>query len=259
MPETDLDILKEAARKVGKEALSYFQSAYKVWDKPDDAGPVTEADLAVNEILQDVLREARPDYGWLSEESEDDPGRLEKEMCFVIDPIDGTRSFINKEKTWSHSLAVVRQGRPIAAVVYLPALDLMYTASLDERARLNDQLISVSSCENLANARMLAVKITQSPKFWKNGKVPNFERHHRPSLAYRLCLVAQGRFDGMITFRDSWEWDICAGSLIAKRAGATVSDGLGAELRFNRKFPKTKGALAASPRLHYDIMRFSDL
>lgn len=258
MLETDLELLKRAALEAGKVALEYHRSSFQVWDKPDEAGPVTDADLAVNRLLLETLKGARPEYGWLSEESEDDKDRLKREACFVVDPIDGTRSFINKENTWSHSLAITREGRPVAGVVYLPALDLLFTAEVGDTARLNGQPIAVSEQTSLDAARLLAVKIAQSSKFWKQGQVPKFERHHRPSLAYRLCLVAQGRFDGMLTFRDSWEWDICAGSLIAECAGARVSDVYGQPLKFNNAFPKTKGAVAAAPEVHEDIMTLSD-
>jgi len=107
--------LTDAARRSGRIAAGYFGQNPQIWDKPDDAGPVTAADLAVNTMLQDSLRAARPDYGWLSEETEDDTTRLSKDTIFVVDPIDGTRAFINGSKDWSHALAVVHQGQVTAA------------------------------------------------------------------------------------------------------------------------------------------------
>ncbi|WP_294229727.1 inositol monophosphatase family protein, partial [uncultured Shimia sp.] len=106
MPVTDLDLLIAAAQRAGKIATRYNGPDAKAWHKPEGAGPVTEADLAVNEMLEDTLRAARPDYGWLSEESLDEGDRIHAEKTFIIDPIDGTRSFIEGSDTWAHALAI---------------------------------------------------------------------------------------------------------------------------------------------------------
>ena len=239
-------------------ALPFANGTAKSWEKEDGSGPVTEADLAVNDMLYSLLRNARPDYGWLSEETEDDQARLDKRHCFVIDPIDGTRSFINGEKTWAHSLAITTDGVPTAAVVHLPTLDHLFAAEIGHGATLDNQPLAVSPKDVLNGARVLAARPAQMPKFWKNAQVPDFDMHHRPSLAYRLALVAQGQFDAMITFRDSWEWDICAGALIVAEAGGVVSDRRGDALRFNKAQPLTKGAIVAGPNLHREIINKSD-
>ena len=112
MPDNDLSLLIEAAIRAAEIALPFANHAAKSWEKEDGSGPVTEADLAVNDMLYSFLRNARPNYGWLSEETEDDHARLKKRHCFIIDPIDGTRSFMNGEKTWAHSLAIATNGVP---------------------------------------------------------------------------------------------------------------------------------------------------
>ena len=134
MPATDLSLLQDAAAEAGEIALSYFGRKPRIWDKDDNAGPVTEADLAVNEMLETALRKARPDYGWLSEETDDNEERLSTKRQFVIDPIDGTRAFIDGSHDWSHSLAVVEEGRVTAAVVHLPAKGRTYSAALGHGA-----------------------------------------------------------------------------------------------------------------------------
>lgn len=249
MPASDLTLLIETALQAGELARGFVGGALDVQDKPDGAGPVTAADLAVNDLFEDVLRNARPDYGWLSEESTDTTDRLATKRVFVIDPIDGTRSFIEGGKTWSHSLAVVEDGVPVAAVVYLPMLNKVYSASLGNGARINSSPMSVGHQQNPDNANVLATKPSVDPRFWPQG-VPSMTRHHRPSLAYRLSLVAEGRFDAMFTFRPSWEWDIAAGALILSEAGARVTDRRGAALKFNNKIPQTDGVLGANPSLH---------
>ncbi len=259
MPEpNDLDLLISAARSAGEIALSYSGKSAKRWDKPGDAGPVTEADLAVDAHLKETLTAARPDYGWLSEESEDSAARLSQEHVFIVDPIDGTRSFIEGSDIWAHSIALARDGQIVAAVVYLPARERLFCAKLGAGAELNGAPLTISETETSAGASILATKHNLQPAFWSGGAVPEFKRVFRASLAYRLALVGQGRFDGMLTFRPSWHWDIAAGSLIAAEAGATVTDRAGKSLAFNTKDPRCNGVIAAPPGLHREILAAHD-
>ncbi len=205
---------------------------------------MTEADLAVDAALKDQLRAARPGYGWLSEETPDDAARLSHDSIFVIDPIDGTRAYIDGQDTWALSLAIVTQGRPAAAVVYLPAKDRIYTAAAGEGAQCDGVAMRAADRGDVTGARILANKMALDAKHWPNG-MPEFSRHFRPSLAYRMSLVAEGRYDGMITFRDAWEWDIAAGALLAEEAGARVTDRHGGALAFNSAGAKTAGVVCA--------------
>ena len=251
-PEDDLALLVKAARQVGPIALSFWKAEPKAWDKPDNAGPVTEADLAVNDALQTMLTGARPDYGWLSEESEADASRLDARHCFIIDPIDGTRAFIAGQAGFAHSLAIAEGDRIIAAVVHLPAMDLTFAAHADGPALLNGQPIR-PSVAGINGARVLTYKSATDPEYWKNGQTPPFRREFRPSLAWRLCLVAEGRFDAALSVRHVWEWDIAAGSLIAQRAGALATDRHGHPMRFNSPRATVDGMIVAGPRLHGEM------
>lgn len=248
----DLSLLIDAARASGQIALKHFGNGPETWEKTAGAGPVTEADIEIDQMLRHELLGARSGYGWLSEETEDNATRLEHERVFVVDPIDGTRAFIAGEKHFSHSLAIVENGTPVAAAVYLPVLDMMFAASATSAATLNGSEISVSLQSTSEGATLLAAKPNFQSKNW-TPDVPGFIRKFRPSLAYRLCLVAQGAYDAMLTLRDCWEWDIAAGDLIVRQAGGTSSDRHNAPLVFNNSHPKTKGCLAAGPRLHGDI------
>lgn len=245
MPESDLSLLIEAARAAGKIATKYFGASPKVWDKSDGAGPVTEADLSVNDMLSATLRSARPDYGWLSEETEDDAARLGTTRQFVIDPIDGTRAFIAGSHDWAHSLAVVEDGQVIAGCVYLPMRDEMYSAYLGGGAFLNGVKIHASKQASFEKIEVLTTKPNLRPEHWEGGIVPTFNVGFRSSLAYRLCLVAQGRFDAMLTLRPTWEWDVAAGVLIVEEAMGRATDGAGQTLRFNNKNPQVNGVVAA--------------
>lgn len=250
MPEPDLSLLIDAAREAGRIACSFTGPEARRWDKPEGAGPVTEADLAVNDMLEDRLRAARPDYGWLSEETEDSEDRLTRDRVFIVDPIDGTRSFAAGERSWAHALAIAERGVVVAAVIYLPMRDLLYSAARGAGARLNGAVISASRQRDLQKAEILATRPNLEARHWRAGAAPHFRRAYRPSLAYRMALVAQGRYDGMLTLRPSWEWDIAAGDLILHEAGALCTDRQGAALRFNNPTPQVDGVVAAGSTLH---------
>lgn len=253
MQETDLALITDAIRLAGRVATGFVGKEAQSWDKPGNAGPVTEADLAVNTALEQTLRGARPDYGWLSEESEDSADRLDQETLFIIDPIDGTRSFVEGSRTWAHSVAVSHRGQITAAAVYLPLRDKLYTAARGKGAFCNGTPLTASDAGDLDVAEVLAAKPVMEPHHWAAGE-PAFHRSHRPSLAYRLGLVAEARFDAMLTFRPSWEWDIAAGALIVTEAGGICTDKSGAPLRFNNATPQLNGVIAAGPHLHCEVL-----
>ncbi|MCB1391581.1 MAG: 3'(2'),5'-bisphosphate nucleotidase CysQ [Rhodobacteraceae bacterium] len=252
----DLALLLEAAQAAGAIARHHFAEGAKVWDKSDGQGPVTEADLAVNDHLHAMLGGARPGYGWLSEESNPlgNLARLKHERCFVIDPIDGTRAFIDRQPGFAHALAVTERGRPVAAVVHLPMLDLTYAAVLGGGATLNGMAIAAAQPVAPDGATMLAARPAMDPVHWPGG-LPPVRREFRPSLAWRLALVGEGRFDSMLTIRDAWDWDIAGAALIATEAGARVTDRHGRGLVFNRPEARSAGVVAAGAALHSVLMR----
>ena len=251
----DLALMQAAALEAGTIAARHFGRAPRSWDKGEGQGPVSEADLEVNAFLQARLRGARPDYGWLSEEgmAHDDPARLRAEATFIIDPIDGTRAFLDGQKSFAHALAVVVGGQPVAAVVHLPMLGLSYTALAGQGAMLNAQPLRASGRAALEGARVLAARPMLDAAHWPGG-LPPLERHFRPSLAWRLALIGEGAYDAMITLRDVWDWDIAAAALIAAEAGVTLSDRDGAMLRFNGATARNPGLLAAPAPMHRALL-----
>ncbi len=253
MPAHDLELLTTAAREAGRIASGFSGKDARRWDKPGGAGPVTEADLAVNAYLEETLLTARPDYGWLSEENEDDAARLGKDQVFIVDPIDGTRSFAEGSRTWAIAIATAEAGVISSAAVYLPLRDKLYTAARGAGAFLNGAPLQVSGREALGGAKVLSAKPNFQPKNWRSGTPPEMERHYRPSLAYRLALVAEGRFDAMITLRGSWEWDIAAGALLVAEAGGRITDRNGKVLQFNSPSACLNGIVAGGVKLHTDL------
>lgn len=251
-PKDDLTLLIDAARRAGVIARQFFGKDPAVFDKGVE-GPVTEADLAIDKMLHEVLLEARPDYGWLSEETEDTDARLTREHVFICDPIDGTRAFIEGGKSFSHSLAVARGGVVTAAAVYLPIPDKLYTASLDGGSALNGAPVRVTQTQTLAEATALTTKGNMQAKHWA-GAIPAIGKAYRPSLAYRMSLVGEGRFDAMMTFRPTWEWDIAAGALIIAEAGGVVTDGYGRTLQFNGPSAQVDGVLTGNSAVHRALL-----
>ncbi len=255
MPGTDLDLLQDAALAAGEIAKRHFREDPEVWDKGGDLGPVTEADLEIDRMLRNELVGARPGYGWLSEETEDDLDRLNRDRVFIVDPIDGTRAFMAGHEHFAHSLAIAERGEIIAAVVHLPMMDRTYVAAKGAGATLNGERITAKDSDDVAAAVFLANKANMRPEMWANG-VPPCRRSFRPSLAYRVCLAAEGRYDGMLTLRPTWEWDVAAGDLIAREAGAVVTDRARLATRYNNERPQLNGLLVAGPKMHAAVMGF---
>ena len=253
MLENNLRLLLEAADAAGQIAREFFKKNPKVWYKDLDQGPVTEADIKINDMLIKKLQSARPDYGWLSEETEDDQGRLSKDYVFIIDPIDGTRSFIDGHENYACALGISFKGRMQTAVVQMPSLNKTFWANVGQGAYENGKKITVSTQMDIKQSSLLTAKPNLAPSLWPGG-VPPVKQAYRSSLAYRLCLAANGSFDAMVTLRDCWEWDIAAGDLIVREAGGTVTDRLGDDLHFNNPTPKRPGVLAGSSSIHSNLL-----
>jgi len=249
--EADRTLLIQAAEAGAQVALRHFRASPEVWQKEGGQGPVSSADLEVDQLLKDTLLAARPDYGWLSEETADSPDRLTRKRCFIVDPIDGTVSFIKGTNAWAISLAVVEDGIPIAAVVAMPATGVLYSAALGGGALSNQQPLTLGQGD--VPPRISIPQNQLLPEFWPGGST-----HITPvrggALALRLTRLAEGDVDGTVTFRKVWEWDIAGGALIAQEAGARISDRTGADLRFNSPGGQLDGLIAAGPELHADLI-----
>lgn len=245
---TDLDLILDAAREAGALALQARARGVKIWSKAGGS-PVTDADLAVDALLKERLRAARADYGWLSEETVDDPARLTTGRQFVVDPIDGTVAFM-KDKPWfAVSIAVVEDGRPIAGVVHAPALDETYAATAGGGATLNGAPIAPSPAQALDDAAMLGdAKMFLHPA-WPTPWPP-MRVEARNSIAYRICLVASGAFDAAIALTPKSEWDLAAADLVCTEAGALLTDHRGRKFAYNRPNPTVPSLVCANEALH---------
>ena len=172
---------------------------------------------------------------------------------FICDPIDGTRAFIEGGRNFSVVVAVVRRGRVRAGVVHMPARERTYSAMEGGGAWLNGVRIRASRRTKLEGARVLASRSHVEHGPWRTHP-PAVSRHFRSSLAYRLCLVAEGRFDAVLTFRDCWEWDVASADLICREAGVRVTGRGGQPHAYNNREPRVPGIVAAPAPLHEAFM-----
>jgi len=242
----DLALVAAAAREAGALAMRFFGRSPEVWTK-GDSSPVSEADLAVDRLLGDRLRAARPDYGWLSEETADDAARLGSRRVFIVDPIDGTRAFLRGDADWTVSLAVVEDGRPVAAAVLCPLRDELFLAALGAGARLNGAATRTSGATVLAGSRMGGPKgFVRHATFAAAGVEPVPPVH---SLAYRMSLVAAGRLDAAAASSRACDWDLAAADLLVHEAGGRLTDLDGHRVTYNRDSVRHPPLVAATPAL----------
>jgi myo-inositol-1(or 4)-monophosphatase len=244
----DLALIIEAAREAGELAEHLRRQGLMIEYKAGDGTPVTNADLAADRLLTERLRAARPDYGWLSEETADDPERLTRRRLFVVDPIDGTRAFLRGKPWWAVSIAVVEDHLPIAGVVFAPQLAETYAAAVGAGATLNDEPVQASGvsvidgCGMLGDARMF--EHPEWPIPW-----PAMRVEQRNSTAYRMCLVASGAFDAAVALVPKYDWDLAAADLIAREAGCFVGDHTGRPFAYNGAAPMQPSLICTAPAL----------
>ena len=249
----DLDLIRAAALAAGELALAEREAGLKIWSKAGGS-PVTSADMAVDRLLRTALIGARPAYGWLSEETADTPERLSARRIFVVDPIDGTVAYMKGKPWWCIPIAVVEDGRPVAAVIHAPALGETFTAVLGGGAFLNDKPITASDTADLDDASVLAdARLMEGPHWPEPWPAMRFDK--RNAIAYRMALVAAGAFDAAIALTPKWDWDVCAGALIVAEAGGKVSDHHGGAWRFNQPDPRQSSLVCSAAALHPLIVR----
>lgn len=247
--ESELELLEAAAREAGTLARELTLKPLEVHSK-GAAGPVTNVDFAVNELLELKLLKARPDYGWLSEESPDDPAqRTGRERTFMLDPIDGTAAMVARVPQWTISVGLVEGETPYAGAIYNPMTDEMYSGVVGYGARFNGRPAFVSGRAELEGAKIVGQRSRFADKRWPTPW-PKLEIIERQSIAYRLALVASGQGDATLLFGWKHDWDIAAGVAIVAAAGGVATDMWGSPLKLNQENPRAPGVVAAGAALH---------
>ncbi len=240
----DAALLRKTVREAGELALSLFRTELKNWTK-GSSSPVSEADIAVNDLLEQRLRAARPDYGWLSEESADDEARLGKPLLWIVDPIDGTRGYLAGREDWCVSAALVGDASPVLAAVFAPATDEFFFATRGQGATRNDVPVHATSGTDLDFSRVAGPKPLVERLNRSAGEVILHPRIG--SLALRLCRVAQGSLDAAFAGGQSRDWDLAAANLIVHEANGRMTALSGDTIAYNRR-EVTHGLLVAAGR-----------
>jgi len=243
------DRLAAAVREGGALALKTFRGELKSWTK-GSSSPVSEADLAVDALLRERLLAIR-DVGWLSEETEDDPARLQQTDVWVVDPIDGTRAYLAGLPDWAVSAALVRAGRPVIAALYAPASDELFLATAGGGATLNGAPIRASGGGELAGATFSGAKRRLDSLAALEPRIETAPRV--PSLALRLARVAMGALDGTFAAPNSHDWDLAAADLLVHEAGGVMTTLTGQLLTYNRPHP-VHGALVAAGGARHAVL-----
>lgn len=254
--QDELELINSIAREAADLALGYFRDGAEVWIK-GVSSPVTEADIAVDRLLRQRLLAARPDYGFLSEESEDDGSRLTARRTFIVDPIDGTRAFIAKATDWTIPIGLVEAGRPIVSVVLAPARGETFRAVAGGGATRDRAPIRVSARSTLEGAKLAVSKrLLQSEALDRPLKAKSV---FYASLAYRLARVADGRLDGAAIRPNAQDWDLAAVDLLVHEAGGLLVNLDGSPPRYDRASTAHGAMVAGSPEIAEQLKAVVDL
>ena len=255
MPGSDdslRDALETVMREAGELARVTSRGPYKRWTKGHDNSPVSDADIAVNDLLRTRLTALVPEAGWLSEETEDNlPGRA-MASAWIVDPIDGTRAFISGRPDWTISVALVNQGRPVLAALYAPVTDEMFLGVRAKGATLNGAPIAASRGDSLTGARLAGPKRYLDRLEGLAPKILGQPKVH--SLALRLTRVAHGNLDAAVASPGSHDWDLAAADLLVHEAGGLLTDFTGQPLTYNRPHVVHGALIAAGPPRHATLI-----
>jgi myo-inositol-1(or 4)-monophosphatase len=244
----DLELALRAARSAGAAVMRAFRREQEVRYKGPDQ-PVTDADLRADRLLRELLQGERPEYGWLSEETADSPERLDRGRVWVVDPIDGTRSFVEGEPEFSISVGLAEEGRAVLGVVYNPASGELYHALSGGGAFRNGAPVPAAPAADAARRLLLASRTELG-----RGELDAFRQEwsFRPmgSTAYKMVKVADGTGDLFVSRGPKGEWDVCGAEVVVREAGGRVTDTRGEELIYNRPHPRVRGVIVSRGAHH---------
>ncbi len=248
--EKELKTARLAALEAGKKLLSYYKHKYEIKQKSYH-NPVTDADHAANDRIKEILLNEFPSHGWLSEETIDSAERLNREFVWIIDPLDGTKEFIEGVDNFAVSIGLVREGVPVLGVLYNPATEEMMHGVLGQGAYYNDRKVHCSTKASLKECSIVISRSESRRGLWDHTDQWFAGKGHIGSVAYKLGLTAAGKYDFFATLRPKNEWDVAAGHIILQEAGGVLQNVDSGETRqFNQENPLiTPGLVGGSPLL----------
>ena len=241
----------EMALHEAEKALAPFTPGAIAVERKAGGDPVTEADRRVDDVLHRILPSSGE--GWLSEETVDDHARLECSRAWVVDPLDGTREFVEGLPEWSISIGLVEDGQPVAGGILNPASRQLVLGAVGQGVTLNGEPVSVVDRASLAGAVVMASRSEVRRGEWDRFQNQGFEVRPCGSVAYKLAMVAAGLIDATWTLVPKNEWDVVAGVALVRSAGGQIEALNEPDRQFNRPDPKMQGLLAFPPQLADDI------
>jgi myo-inositol-1(or 4)-monophosphatase len=249
---SDILVRIDAALEAARDVFSSFTAGAIEAEFKAGHDPVTAADRAVDAVLrQNLLRQGE---GWLSEESVDDYSRLDKKTAWVVDPLDGTREFVQGLPEFCVSIGYVENGRPVAGGIYNPATQEKFLAAIDAGVTYNGKPARPSQRTTLEGALVLASRSEVKRGEWKAFETAPFKIKAMGSVAYKLALVSAGLADVTFTLTPKNEWDVVAGAALVLSAGGFVSTLDNSALTANNRNPLLSGLLAGGPHLKGDLL-----
>jgi myo-inositol-1(or 4)-monophosphatase len=252
LPGSKLAALETVMHEAGELARVTSRGEFKRWTKGDDNSPVSEGDIAVNNLLRIRLNALAPEAGWLSEETDDDLAGRAMSRAWIVDPIDGTRAYITGRPDWTISVALVEDGRPVLAALYAPVSDEMFLAVRGRGATLNGAGINVSNGLALAGARLAGPQRYLDKLAGLNPDILPQPKVH--SLALRFARTAHGALDAAFASPGSHDWDLAAADLLVHEAGGVMTDFAGQPLRYNQPHTVHRALIAAGPARHATLI-----
>lgn len=245
---TDTDLAKiEKALHIARETAKQFTSGRIKAERKAGGDPVTEADIALDKVLRETLVQAGD--GWLSEETLDDPVRLQKQRVWIVDPLDGTREFVEGIDEWCISVALAVDGQVVAGGICNPATDEIFLGSRQTPTTLNGKKVSVSQRADLQGATVLASRSEVKRGEWDRFMDGPLSVIPKGSVAYKLARVAAGLEDATFTLVPKNEWDIAAGIALVEATGGKVVDKQGRPFTFNNRKTLVTGMIACGPNM----------
>lgn len=247
-----LDLLKHSVTKAGALAMEHFGKDIDIEIKKDGS-QVSAADHAVNDLLEKELTAIDPTIKWLSEESPVDEARLDAPYIWIIDPIDGTRGFLENKPDWTIVAGLIKGNSPVLGVVYNPVKEELFSAELGKGAYLNDTPIQTSQTTDLENAHIISSK-GHFNRVFSEELIPK-KRTWNSSMAYRIALIASGKADATISLTPKNDWDIAAAHLILEEAGGQMSTHTGNSISYNKPELRHPSVVGTTKHLYKPIIK----
>jgi myo-inositol-1(or 4)-monophosphatase len=246
--QRELEVAIAAARAGGAIVRKYYKGEYETHEKAPD-NPLTVADTEADAAIKEVVLGAFPDDGWLSEETRDTTERLSRSRVWIVDPLDGTKEFIQQIPEFCVCVALVVDGVVQVGVSYNPAEDLLFAARRGGGATLNGKPVQCTPKAELATALVLASRSEDKRGEWDAFK-PRMQVKLTGSVAYKFAQIAAGMADATFSLTPKNEWDICAGTMLVEEAGGVVTDRFGRPLTFNNAKTLLPGLIASGAALY---------